>query len=115
MPLSRSNRGNHSASAHFYDDPVNLGGLRPLPRPCIPSTVSWIGPRGRSSVTASTRSKLDEIVASFATLEDPRSRVARSIIEQPGHEAFNSLDPRGEWERIKACFGEEKCSGGEMR
>ena len=26
---------------------------------------------------ASTRSKLDEIVASFATLEDPRSRINR--------------------------------------
>ena len=75
MPLSRSKRGDHRASAHFYDDPVNLAGLRPLPRPCIPSTVSWIGPGGRRSAMASTRSKLDEIVASFATLEDPRCHI----------------------------------------
>ena len=77
MPLSRSKRGDHMASAHFYDDPINLAGLRPLPRPCIPSTVSWIGPGGRRSEMASTRSKLDEIVASFATLDDPRSHINR--------------------------------------
>ena len=26
----------------------------------------------------------------------------------------NLLDPHRGWERIKACSGEEKCSGGEM-
>src|ERR1700751_4719375 len=34
-------------------------------------------PGGRRSAMVSTRSKLDEIVASFSTMEDPRSHINR--------------------------------------
>src|SRR4051794_37753251 len=39
--------------------------------------MSWIRPGGRRAAMVGTRSKLDEIMESFATLEDPRSHINR--------------------------------------
>src|ERR671920_1336413 len=43
----------------------------------MPSAASSTSPGGRRSAMASARSKLDEIVESFSTLEDPRSHIHR--------------------------------------